>query len=210
VAEAEISQPGRLVIKVGGSLVETGRLNEVLARIADARRPVIVVPGGGSFADKVRDLQNALRFDDASAHRLAILGMHQMAEVYFKLERRLAPADSLTGIARILATGLIPVWMPLHMVQQDETIPRDWTITSDGLAARLAQRLGSAGVVLLKSCEVDPKASLEDLAQEGIVDPVFPKIIARAGLKWRVLGPHDDQELHGLLDGREIGHSQGI
>lgn len=204
MAEASDTHSGRLVIKVGGSLAETGELSEVLARIAEARRPVIVVPGGGSFADKVRDLQNALRFDDASAHRLAILGMHQMAEVFLKLERRLAPADSLEGIARVLTAGLIPVWLPLPMVQDDETIPRDWSITSDGLAARLAERLGAA-VVLVKSCEIDPKASAESLAAEGIVDPVFPQIAGRANLKWLVLGPDDEPVLKALLEGRDIG-----
>ncbi len=189
----------RLVLKVGGSLAETGRLKDVLALIAQTKRSVIVVPGGGQFADKVRDLQNAIRFDDASAHRLAMLGMHQMAELYFTLQDRLSPADSLDGIGRVLAIGLIPVWLPLQMSQVDDMIPKDWSITSDGLAARLAERLGSARIVLLKSCDVDPKASAADLAEDGIVDPVFPQIAARAGLTWRVLGPADDAELRTLL-----------
>jgi aspartokinase-like uncharacterized kinase len=53
-----------LVIKIGGSLAETGRLKDVLALVTEAKRPVVVVPGGGGFAQKVRDLQNALRFED--------------------------------------------------------------------------------------------------------------------------------------------------
>ena len=122
--------------------------------VARARRPVIVVPGGGQFANKVRDLQNALRFDDTSAHRLAILGMHQMAELYFTLSARMAPADSLEGFTRVLAVGQVPVWLPLQMCEHDADIPADWSITSDGLAARLAERLGGLPVVLLKSVAV--------------------------------------------------------
>ncbi len=190
----------RLIIKVGGSLAETGRLNEVLALIAQARRPVIVVPGGGQFAEKVRDLQNALRFDDASAHRLAMLGMHQMAELYFKLEPRLAPADSIEGIARILAIGQIPVWLPLQMCQDDPDIPADWSITSDGLAARLAERMGGLPLVLLKSIEVDATETPEQLAEGGVVDAAFPGIVARSNLDWRILGPSQMQNLRVLLE----------
>jgi len=202
VGENALSGGGRIVVKVGGSLAETGRLNEVLAIIAAAKRPVIVVPGGGQFADKVRDLQNALRFDDTSAHKLAMLGMHQMAEMYFAKEPRFAPVDSLEGFARLLAVGQIPVWLPFQMCQADETIPADWSITSDGLAARLAERLGGLPVVLLKSVETDAAASLEDLAAEGIVDPVFPGIVRRARLDWRILGPGDDAALEDLLGSR--------
>ena len=122
-----------------------------------------------------------------------------MAEIYFTLQPRFAPADSLEGIGRVLATGQIPVWLPLQMSQVDDAIPKDWTITSDGLAARLTERLSSARIVLLKACEVDPTATVSQLADEGIVDPVFPKIVARAGLDWRVLGPEDEAELRGLL-----------
>lgn len=190
---------GRIVVKVGGSLAETGRLPGVLSLIAGAKRPVIVVPGGGQFADKVRDLQNVMQLDDKSAHKLAMLGMHQMAEIYFAKEPRLAPADSVEGIARVLASGNVPVWLPFQMCQSDETIPADWSITSDGLAARLAERLGGLPVVLLKSCEVDASASLQHLADEDIVDAAFPVIVRRARLDWRILGPDDDAALEQLL-----------
>ena len=188
-----------IVVKVGGSLAETGRLKPILKLIANSKRPVVVVPGGGQFAHKVRDLQNAIRFDDAAAHRLAMLGMHQMAEVYFTLEERLAPADSLDGIARVLATGLIPVWLPLQMCQDDHEIPANWSISSDGLAARLAERMGGADLYLLKSIDVLGEASIEEVTEAGVVDPAFHGIVARARLNWRILGPSDDAAFAALL-----------
>lgn len=197
----KLSDPSsRLIVKVGGSLAETGRLKDVLRAIVRAGRAVIVVPGGGQFADKVRDLQTVLRFDDASAHRMAMLGMHQMAEVFFKLESRLAPADSIEGIGRVLAVGQIPVWLPLQMSQNDPDIPQNWSITSDGLAARLAERMGGLPVVLVKSIDVDATRSAADLAEAGIVDDVFPEIVKRAGLDWRIVGPGGDVEFAAVLD----------
>ena len=197
-----------LVVKVGGSLLETGQLAVLLATIANAGRPVVVVPGGGAFADKVRDLQHALKFDDATAHRLAMLGMHQMAEVFITTNMRLRIADSLDAIVDVLASGDIPVWVPLPMLEHDATIPRDWSITSDGIAARLAELLGGAPLVLLKSCAVPQAASTVTLADDGVVDVVFPGIVARANLDWRVFGPDDNEAFAALLAGDAQGQAK--
>ena len=61
------------IVKIGGSLArDEARLRALLAGIADGREgPCVVVPGGGPFADAVRDVQLRLRFPDALAHRLA-------------------------------------------------------------------------------------------------------------------------------------------
>lgn len=190
-----------LVIKVGGSLTETGRLAAALNAIADAKRPVVVVAGGGAFADKVRDLQHALKFDDATAHRLAMLGMHQMAELFVTSDSRFQIAESLDQIADVLGAGALPVWVPLPTLERDATIPADWSITSDGIAARLAERLGGAPIALLKSCEIPFGATVDDLANDAIVDAAFPGIVKRAHLQWRIFGPADGDAFADLLAG---------
>ena len=72
------------------------------------------------------------------------------------------------------------MWLPLKLTDGDTPITRDWRTTSDGLAARLAERLGGATVVLVKSCRVDRSASPAKLARSGVVDAVFATIVARA------------------------------
>ncbi|MGQ0456588.1 MAG: amino acid kinase family protein [Hyphomicrobium sp.] len=194
-----------LVVKVGGSLVETGRLAETLEIIASAARPLVVVPGGGAFADKVRDLQRALKFDDAIAHRMAMFGMHQMADTFIATNDAFAAADSIDGIYEALSRKLTPVWLPLPMMEADAAVPADWTTTSDALAARLAERLGGAPLALVKSADVAAAATAERLAADGVVDAAFPIIVARAGLTWRVYGPSDELQLRALLQTRPAG-----
>lgn len=189
-----------VVLKLGGSLAESGRLRTLLALVSRARRPVVVVPGGGPFADAVRDMQSALGFSDEAAHDMAILAMHQMADAMIALEPRLLGAESLIGIARVWHRRRIPVWLPASLCAGDRRIPRDWSITSDGLAARLAERLGDVELVLVKSRIVKRTASAKTLARQGIVDPVFPVIVERADLDWQVLGPGDEDALSDLLD----------
>src|SRR5690606_13928197 len=140
-----------VVLKLGGSLAESGRLRVLLALVSRARRSVVVVPGGGAFADAVRETQHALGFSDEAAHDMALLAMHQMADAMIALEPRLMGAETLIGIARAWHRRRIPVWLPASLCAGDRLIPRDWSITSDGLAARLAERLGDVELVLVKS-----------------------------------------------------------
>jgi len=191
--------PEATVIKLGGSLSESGRLPSILRLLASARVTVAVVPGGGSFADAVRVAQADLGFSDAIAHRMAILAMHQTAHMLAALEPRLVPVETMAGIKRELSGGRIPVWLPWKLSEHDTTIPADWSVTSDGLAARLAERLGGAPVVLLKSCTIPHPATLDRLVHAGTVDPTFVTIVERARLIWRVLGAGDEKELAVLL-----------
>jgi aspartokinase-like uncharacterized kinase len=188
-----------LIVKIGGSLAETGRLRDALEIVGRARRPTIIVPGGGPFADAVRSAQADLGFSDAAAHSMALLAMHQMAHLIVGLQPGLVAVETLEGMRRACAEKRIPVWLPGKLSEADRRIPRDWSITSDGLAARLAERLGRAPVLLLKSRPVERSASAAALARAGVVDPVFAEIVARAGLAWAVLGPGEEDELITLL-----------
>ena len=160
--------------------------------IGAARIPVVIVPGGGRFAESVRELQRTMHFDDAVAHRLAMLAMHQMGELMVSLQRGLEITQSLDEISAVLRRDEVPVWVPLRMIADDVTIPAGWTATSDSLAARLAELLGGANLALLKSVDVEKGESAEELARRDVVDPEFPAIVARAGLSWSIFGPGND------------------
>jgi 5-(aminomethyl)-3-furanmethanol phosphate kinase len=163
----------------------------LLELIGATTRPIVIVPGGGLFADRIRTLQPEMKLPVALAHRLALLAMHQMGLVIASHDARFKPCETLPEINAALAAHLIPVWMPFALQSNDETLPADWTTTSDALAARLAERMNSAPVALVKSCTVLADATLADLATAGITDPVFPEIVTRAHLAWQVFGDGD-------------------
>lgn len=165
------------MVKLGGSLASSPELRGWLAAIACGGGRLVLVPGGGPFADQVRKAQRQWSFADATAHRLAIMAMEQYGFMLASLEPRLRPSASRAAIRRILAAGGLPLWLPTRMTLGRPEIPESWDVTSDSLAAWLAAELAADGVLLVKSVAVAAGSSVEDLARRGIVDPLFPRFI---------------------------------
>ncbi len=169
----------RWVVKLGGSLLDSPALPDWLAAIAAGAGRVVLVPGGGGFADAVREMQRRWRFDDATAHRLAITAMEQNARMLAALQPGLRPAASRAAIRRALTAGEVPVWLPSAMALGRPEIPESWDVTSDSLAAWLAVELAADGLVLVKSVAIAAGDTAEALARSGVVDPLLPAFLRR-------------------------------
>jgi aspartokinase-like uncharacterized kinase len=189
------------VVKLGGSLASAPQLRPWLTALS-ARDDVVLVPGGGPFADQVRAAQRQWGFDDAAAHHMALLGMEQYGRMLCALEPALGRAASPPEIERLVAQGKTPVWMPVAMVVDEPEIGHNWDVTSDSLAAWLCCRLEADGLLLIKST---PPASLEDgiatLAGRGILDPAFPLYAERVKGPIRLLSRDDVMLLGGTIMG---------
>ncbi|HEY8428210.1 MAG TPA: hypothetical protein VIL20_07540 [Sandaracinaceae bacterium] len=191
------------VIKLGGSLAESGALRHWLDAVAAAGRGrAVVVPGGGRFADQVRAAQAQARFDDRAAHRMALLAMEQYAVMLCALAPTLAPVKTPRGARRALARGRAAVWLPSAYALAACPLPASWGTTSDSLAGWFAWQLGARCLVLVKSLPlVAGAAPARALSAAGIVDRVFPRVLARARIPTLLLGPGDAPHLEALLRG---------
>ena len=108
--EAGTARP--IVVKLGGSVVRSGELAAWLDAIAGARVPIVVVPGGGALADEVRACQSRLGFGDASAHRMALLAMDQLAWAVAGLRQGFTVGATEAELRDALARGSVAVWAP--------------------------------------------------------------------------------------------------
>ena len=174
---------GSCIVKLGGSLAGPlagpDELTAWLDTLIAAEAPMVLVAGGGPFADQVREAQTQLGFDDRTAHHLAILAMEQFGRALAGLRPALQPADSKSAIETALRQGQLPVWMPARMTIGRAEIPESWEVTSDSLALWLAGQLGARRVFLVKSAPT-PEGPLtaEGLAAAGFVDAAFPGFFA--------------------------------
>ncbi|ACK51325.1 aspartate/glutamate/uridylate kinase [Methylocella silvestris BL2] len=178
-----------IVAKLGGSLAGSPQRDAWLAALVASTRRLVLVTGGGPFAGAVRAAQAAMGFDEAIAHRLALLAMEQYAIVIAARQDRFALAATRDDIAAALARNRIPVWLPSAMALAAAEIPQSWDMTSDSLAAWLAGELAAAQLLLIKSSNVEEPASARGLAGDGVVDPLFPHFAARSRASVFFAGP---------------------
>lgn len=190
---------GMIVVKLGGSLAKAQTVQGCLAALARGKGRAIVVPGGGAFADAVREQQERLRFSDRAAHRMAILAMEQYAVALADVCPALTACNSEREICAALAGGAIPVWLPAAMALADLDIPESWEMTSDSLAAWLAAKIGAARLVLVKSTTAPRPLDPTALAAQGLVDRLFPRFLARTELTLDWIGPGEEDRLADLV-----------
>ena len=178
-----------IVVKLGGSLSQSDTLIKCLNSVAKnyADRAVVIVPGGGAFADQVRSAQQRWQFDDQTAHRMAILAMQQMALLITGLKGDFSIARSVADIQNQLHRQKIIIWSPDIVELDNASIQASWDITSDSLAAWLAKALSARELILVKSAMIDPSLSLQQLAKQGIIDKGFCEFVKQATFKIQVI-----------------------
>ena len=101
------------------------------------------MPGGAGFADAVRDADRRFGLRAETSHRMAILGMEQFGWLLSDLipgaER--APRLDARGAGRTVV--LLPAGLAL------DELPASWAVTSDSIAAWVADQVGAGRLVLV-------------------------------------------------------------
>jgi dihydroneopterin aldolase len=194
------------VIKLGGSFAFSPDLKDWIVAIARCAGRVVIVPGGGPFADLVRAAQPQMGFDDRAAHRMGLLAMEQYGCAIKSLHERLSLADSLDSIRRGLADDQVPVWLPTQMALGAVDIPQSWDVTSDSLAAWFAGKIGAERLLLVKHVEGTEKTvRAGDLVARNTVDKAFEQFVAASGVPAFILGHRDYGTVARVVNGSPVG-----
>ncbi|MGN6808583.1 MAG: amino acid kinase family protein, partial [Trinickia sp.] len=108
------------VVKIGGSLSHDPALRGWLTELAEmGGGRVVIVPGGGDFADKVRQYQAEWRFNDLAAHNMCLLAMTQYALMMQGLSPELVLASSEAKVRRALRDGRVAIWVPTALMRDE-------------------------------------------------------------------------------------------
>jgi aspartokinase-like uncharacterized kinase len=163
------------VVKVGGGLLEqAGRLEEVLAEIASvsACLPMLLVPGGGPFADTVRQVDARVGLSDEAAHWMAVLGMDQYAHLIAARLEHGALVHDRAHAARAWDEGRLPVLAPYRWLREADPLPHTWDVTSDSIAAWVAGQVGARRLVLVKPARATGDRLVDDYFAKALPDGV--------------------------------------
>ena len=186
------------MVKIGGGLLRDEGLDGLRRACAEAcelarAQPLLIVPGGGPFADAVRAVDAQLGLADDVAHLLALQAMDQLGVV---LRPMLPGAERVRTLAAPRGLGLL-VAAPAFADRPE--IPESWAVTSDSLAVFAAAAIEADEAILLKpvagvlASEGQLTAGeLEALQARGggrAVDSYLPEAVRRTGVSVTVRSP---------------------
>jgi len=160
------------VFKIGGSLFDlpdlANRIEWLLQRYPAQRQ--VLIGGGGLVANAVREWYLRFGLTEAQAHEIALSTMTTTAQLLHSL---LPDSQFITGL-RDVDSGVFV----LDSSGLVEHLPRNWTVTSDSIAADVAARC-EGKLILAKSVDAPSGLSFKEWADAGIVDAYFPTIAER-------------------------------
>jgi len=210
------------VIKVGGSLSENSvvlkALCNELCRVAK-KYSIVVVPGGGKFADAVRECDEKFTLPAVVSHKLAILAMDQYGLVLSQLIPDSLACNSVGHAKRISKTGKVPIFLPSKLMFEENALEASWDVTSDSIAAYVARKLRAAKVLFVtdvdgiftgnpkKHAEAKLKSEvtigeLQAFAERTSVDKFLPKLLSKTPLDCYVLNGNHPKRIEAVLSGQ--------
>jgi aspartokinase-like uncharacterized kinase len=210
------------VLKVGGSLADDPasltNLCQQLSALAEVHR-IAIVPGGGKFADTVRKLDKTYKLSDVVAHKMAILAMDQYGFLLSDITPKSYVSHSLKEISNP-AKGTLPILLPSQLMFREDPLEHSWDVTSDTIAAYIAQLLHAKKLVLVTDVDgifaEDPKKTLdaklvEELSAEELlnwnrrtsVDKTLPKMLLQANLDCYIVNGGYPERIKLILENKK-------
>ena len=189
------------VIKIGGSLYTSEYLKKWLDAIANfTDRNIVIVPGGGPFADQVRATDKEFNLDQKKAHLMAVLAMQQYGTMLSSICPNMLLANSKVKIQHAWENKKVAVWEPFDMVRDECTLEASWAHTSDSIAAWLAAHMQIKHLLLIKSADkVMENKDLSVLAEHECVDKKLLGLVKEYNLILHVLHKSQKSELENLI-----------
>lgn len=186
------------VVKIGGSLLDLPDLQARLSHWIDSSSPAlnVLLVGGGGFAETIRQADARFHLGEERAHWLCIEALGVSARLLgaifggrlpiqdwptlLAIRNHLATTQPETSFTVILDP---PTFLNFHEPQlPPRAIPHTWDVTTDSIAARMAECLRASELALLKSCDPPADFAVGSAASSRMVDPFFPQAVPE-GLK---------------------------
>jgi len=209
------------VVKVGGSLAEDpaslASLCQELSVLAKAHG-ILIVPGGGEFADTVRKFDKTYSLSNMVAHKMAILAMDQYGFFLSDITPNSYVSHSLKEISNSVK-GMLPIFLPSKLMFREDSLEHSWDVTSDTIAAYIAGLLHAEKLILVTDVDgifsEDPKKNvdtkfIEELSAEELlgwnkrtsVDKTLPKILLQANLDCYVVNGGYPERIKLILENK--------
>lgn len=171
----------RCILKIGGSLLARRDSPERIASLLAGEfsgQQVNLLIGGGKVIDALRELDAAHSLCPVEMHWRCVRALRLTFEIggeWFPRVTRITTAEDFQSHRSCQTPGIYLIAADAFYTPSDgDALPRDWSTTSDSIAAYLATKLSIGRLVLIKSCAVAKGLTIEQAVQSGVVDASLP------------------------------------
>ena len=138
------------IVKTGGSWVENSKLPtlvNLLQKFIDQK--IVLVVGGGVFADLVRSIYNKNKMSEHTGHILAMKATEIFAYYLRSLNKNIILTSKTTGFLN----KNLNLWLPTMRLSYEPKFEKSWESTSDSIATWLYSHTKSNGLIFIKSLD---------------------------------------------------------
>lgn len=150
-------QSKEAVFKIGGKILENSvHLKSTFSQLTQLYeekilQKIIIIPGGGSFANFVRKIDEELELGADLAHWMAIYSMNCNGQTLIKNYPYLETIEDLKTFQD--AKQMFCVFLPYNFLRKDDILPHIWDVTSDSIALYVANKLKLNHCFLIKNID---------------------------------------------------------
>ena len=177
------------IIKIGGSWIDKAELNELIISLSKYSKfeNIILVVGGGCFADAVRLVYASKQMSEKTGHFIALKATEMFAHILKEINKSISLVNDIESLKII--DKKLKVWMPSIVLKDESSFLSSWESTSDSVAAWLHTKVKSKGLVFIKSVIFEKKKyKLKYLQDKNVLDKNVDKYLYKQK-NIKIIGP---------------------
>ena len=150
-------QYNQAIFKIGGQILENSKnIESTISQLTqlyeeNILQKILLIPGGGSYANFIRRIDEELMLGDDLAHWMAIYSMNYNG---IELNRKYPKLECIGELEKFQdAKKKFCVFLPYNDLRKNDTLPHSWDVTSDSIALYIAYKLQLNRCFLIKDVE---------------------------------------------------------
>jgi hypothetical protein len=145
------------IFKIGGKILENSKnIESTISQLTqlyeeNILQKIILITGGGSYANFIRKIDEELKLGDDLAHWMAVYSMNYNG---IELNRKYPELECIEEFEKFQdAKKKFCIFLPYNYLRNNDTLPHSWDVTSDSIALYVANELYLNQCFLIKDIE---------------------------------------------------------
>ncbi|MFX1570521.1 MAG: hypothetical protein ACFFCV_19455 [Promethearchaeota archaeon] len=145
------------LFKIGGKILDDfDNLSCTLSQLTQLFKEglfkrIILIPGGGSFANFIRKAYSELKFTEEIAHWMGIISMNYNG---LELNKKFPSLQITENFEKLKENNkMFCIFLPYEYIKDNDRLPHSWDVTSDSISLFIAKELNLEECYFIKDVD---------------------------------------------------------